>query len=790
MKERFLTWLDHRTGYRRIVDEALFKNIPGGAKWRHVWGSTLTFCFVTQVITGIFLWMGYSPSAQTAWESVYYIQHEMAGGWFLRGIHHYTAQIFPVLLVMHLLQVVIYGAYKAPKEFNFWLGILLAILIVTLARTGYLLPWDQEAYWGTRVVTSIVAQAPLVGPEIERLAVGGTDFGHHTLTRFFALHAGLLPAIIGLLLVVHLRLCRRNARHESEASQKPGCAYWPDQAWRNAIAGMFVLGAVVLLVLYHHGAKLGAPADPSESFQAARPDWYFLFLFQTLKSLSGLWGAFVLPGCLVGMLVLMPLTGRLKKGHVFNVGFLFVALTAMAVLTYLALDKDWHDEAHKLAVNKAQANSERVKILAESPKGIPVTGAVTLLREDPLTQGPRLFAKHCASCHRYDGHNGMMGKPIEKAATASDLKGFANRSWLKGLFDPEQVSTLKYFGGTKFRNGKMAKWVKKNVPKFDDSEKEMLSNITVALSAEAQLKRQRDIDARHAAVIAEGQGYVAEIGCTDCHQYREPDEDATAPDLTGYGSREWLIGIISNPEHDRFYGSKNDRMPAYGRDEKLTPKKIKLLSDWLREDWYEKGDELKPEPKPAKVDPEPEVVEPEPKPAEPSEPEPKPAEPSEPEPEPAEPSEPDPEPEPSEPDPEPEPTEPDPVPSEAEPGDGPDPERKDPPKLTVDFVTQIKPVFESRCVRCHNAEKKKGKYLMGTKLVACKTGESELPPIVPGKPDESNLVKLISLDEDHDDIMPSKGGPLTKEQIQAIRTWIAEGAHWPEGLVLKAVKKK
>ncbi|MDP6358846.1 MAG: cytochrome b N-terminal domain-containing protein, partial [Planctomycetota bacterium] len=442
MKERFLTWLDHRTGYRKVVDEALFKNIPGGAKWRYVWGSTLTYCFVTQMITGVFLWMGYSPSAQTAWESVYYIQHEMAGGWFLRGIHHHTAQIFPVLLVLHLLQVVIYGAYKAPKELNFWLGILLAILIVTLARTGYLLPWDQEAYWGTRVVTSIVAQAPLIGPEIERLAVGGTDFGHHTLTRFFALHAGLLPAIIGLLLIVHLKLCRRNARLESEASQEPGCAYWPDQAWRNAVAGMFVLGAVVLLVLYHRGAKLGAPADPSESFRAARPDWYFLFLFQTLKSLSGLWGAFVLPGCLVGMLVLMPLIGRLKKGHVFNVSFLFVTLTAMAVLTYLALDKDWHDEAHQLAVKKAHINSKRVKILAESPRGIPVTGAVTLLREDPLTQGPRLFAKHCASCHRYDGHNGM-GKPIEEAATASDLKGFANRSWLKGLFDPEQISTLK-----------------------------------------------------------------------------------------------------------------------------------------------------------------------------------------------------------------------------------------------------------------------------------------------------------------------------------------------------------
>ena len=131
MKSLF-DWLDQRTGYRRLVHEALNENVPGGARWRYVWGSTLTFAFAIQVITGLALWMAYSPSNQSAWESVYYIQHEMWGGWFLRGLHHYTAQFMTLLLVLHLMQVVIDGAYKAPREVNFWTGVTAAMLVATL----------------------------------------------------------------------------------------------------------------------------------------------------------------------------------------------------------------------------------------------------------------------------------------------------------------------------------------------------------------------------------------------------------------------------------------------------------------------------------------------------------------------------------------------------------------------------------------------------------------------------------------------------------------------------------
>src|SRR4051812_19426631 len=116
-----INWLDDRTGIRDVMHEALYERVPGGARWRYVWGSTLVFTFAIQMITGFFLWMAYSPSTQTAWESVYYIQHVMQFGWLVRGLHHFTAQAMIVLMALHLMQVIIDGAYKAPREMNYWL---------------------------------------------------------------------------------------------------------------------------------------------------------------------------------------------------------------------------------------------------------------------------------------------------------------------------------------------------------------------------------------------------------------------------------------------------------------------------------------------------------------------------------------------------------------------------------------------------------------------------------------------------------------------------------------------
>src|SRR2546423_8046929 len=194
-----LPWLDQRTGYKKLLHEALYENVPGGARWRYVWGRTLAFALAVQFITGIFLWMAYSPSSQTAWESVYFIQDQMRGGWLLRGLHHYTAHAMTVLLVLHLMQVVIDGAYKAPREINFWFGLVLLLLVLGLSLTGYLLPWDQKGFWATKVATNLAAVVPGIGPDLQKVIIEAPAYGHHMLPRFFALHAGILPQATCLL---------------------------------------------------------------------------------------------------------------------------------------------------------------------------------------------------------------------------------------------------------------------------------------------------------------------------------------------------------------------------------------------------------------------------------------------------------------------------------------------------------------------------------------------------------------------------------------------------------------
>ena len=583
-----LDWIDSRTGYRKLTQEALYENIPGGARWRYVWGSTLTFAFSIQVITGIFLWMAYSASAQTAWESVFYIQFEMAGGWFLRGLHHYTAQVMTILLALHLLQVLIDGAYKAPREFNFWSGLLLLQLTLALSLTGYLLPWDQKGYWATKVATNIVSIVPFIGPDLQKLVVGGPDYGHHTLTRFLALHAGVLPGLIIALIGGHIYFFRRHGLHAKQPLKKPDAKFWPDQVLADAIACLGVLFTVVVLTLITRGAELAAPADAASQFSAARPEWYFLFLFELLKYFPGeseIIGAIVLPGAAVGFMFLMPYLGQWKLGHRFNLAFVFGGLAGAGLLTWMAMKQDNNDPNFQRALRDSHHQAARVIELAQAPSGIPIAGAAALLREDPYIQGPKLFAKHCASCHRHGGGDGQ-GNPVKDPQSAADLKGFASREWLAGLLDPAKVDSLHYFGGTKFKDGKMVKWVKKNAD--EPAEQEQLKKVIAALSAEAQLKSQRDADARDIAIIKQGVELArGDVACTDCHAFGKPDPDATAPTLTGYGSRAWLVRFIGNPEHADFYGKRNDRMPLFGEKQILDAKTIGILADWLRGEWYE-----------------------------------------------------------------------------------------------------------------------------------------------------------------------------------------------------------
>jgi quinol-cytochrome oxidoreductase complex cytochrome b subunit/mono/diheme cytochrome c family protein len=655
-------FLDDRTGYRALMQEALFERVPGGARWRYVWGSTLVFAFMTQVITGLVLWSSYSASAQTAWESVYYIQHEMTGGWLLRGIHHVMAQAMVVLLALHLMQVVIDGAYRAPREVNFWLGLVLMMLVLGMALTGYLLPWDQKGYWATRVATNLAGLVPLIGPSLQQVVVGGPDYGHHTLTRFFAIHAGFLPATLVLMLVVHLSLFRKHGLCAKQPITRPDAMFWPDQVLKDAVAMLAVMAVVLGVILMpalramlegrpivpgELGAELGAPADPSQPYAAARPEWYFLFLFQFLKVFEGwgasgeFFGAIVVPGLIMGVMFLMPILGRWQLGHRFNVAFTFALLAGVGLLTAMATNEDyaalWADrasfadveqlleetendttkiaahfgnDAAKLAafearvkkldrirhsqsfldaVAQAKADAARAIELAGRPERIPPAGMLDLIRNDALSQGPKLFAQHCASCHAHVDPAAPEAQAVLAKASAANLHGFGTAAWMRGLLDPQQVAGPGYFGNTAHKEGDMVNFVQNDLADAATWKPEQIEAVIAAMAAEAGLAAA----GTPAAVVEKGRTLVADgERCGSCHTFRDNGVAAgSAPDITGWGTREWLVGIIADPTHERFYGDSNDRMPSFGKAEEgsapmLTRRQIELIADWLRGDWY------------------------------------------------------------------------------------------------------------------------------------------------------------------------------------------------------------
>jgi ubiquinol-cytochrome c reductase cytochrome b subunit len=596
-----LAWIDDRTGLFSAVGDWLRGPVAGGPDWRNVWPATIAFAMLTQIVTGIVILMYYSPGAQTAWESVYYLQTQVLGGWLLRAVHHYAGQVMLVLIGVYLVQTIVRGLYRAPREFLFWVVVLAGLLTLAFNLTGDLLAWDQNGFWSTRVRTGFLLLLPGVGNDLFKLAIGGPAFGHLTATRFLALHAGVLPALMLGVLALHAWLGNRSAKGEkgltTTAAGTAG-SYWPDQAWRDALACVAVMAVILGLSLQHGvygpqaGVELGAPANPAEAYAAARPEWSFRGLYEFAHLFPArleFLPIFVIPGALLLLVLLMPFMAKLRGGHRFNIIFIVLVLVGIAALSWQSYARDAKDTEHQNALLAGEEQAQRIRELARSPQGIPVSGALTLLRHDAKTQGPRLFQQYCASCHSYLATVKRTGEPAPN--TAPNLYGFASRRWLTGLLDPKQIAGPEYFGNTKLRNKDMPSFVKNTLSKLDAGEKKDLEKVVMAVSAEAGLKSQSKLDAADAAQIKEGQTLLGTFGCTDCHKFHEEGKLGDAPELNGYGSRRWLVGIISNPAHKRFYGKKNDRMPAYAPSDdpaqnQLSQQDIGLLAEWLRGQWY------------------------------------------------------------------------------------------------------------------------------------------------------------------------------------------------------------
>jgi ubiquinol-cytochrome c reductase cytochrome b subunit len=504
----------------------------------------------------------------------------------------------------------------------------LGLCALAAVLTGDLLAWDQNGYAATKTRTGFLTLLPWVGQGLLKLAIGGPGpaLGHLTLTRFFALHVGLFAGGFLALLIVRDVLARRASAAEVAAevaaeSLTPStrwggsctaAPYWPAQAWRGAVACLVVLGIILALSCQHGvtppraGVPLLSPADtdPANAYAAARPEWFLVGVYEFSHLFPGQWGIipiFLVPGLLLCVVLLMPFLAKHPIGQAFNVVFTLAVLAALVGLSYHSLAKDRADEKFQQAIAAERWQAGRVRELIRH-EGIPPTGAITLLRNDPKTQGPKLFAQQCSVCHNHAAGGGDLMQEIKaEEPSAPNLAGYASREWLAGLLDPKKINGSQYFGKTKLRGGKMAGFVKDNLTELDAGEKKNLKKVIMAVSAEAKLPFQQQLDAKDAEAIGQGRKLMVEdFGCTDCHKFHDKGKLGDAPELTGYGSPAWIAGIIHNPAAAGYYGKLNDRMPAYAASadpaqNTLNPHQIEMLTNWLRGDWYEEGKMMRDE---------------------------------------------------------------------------------------------------------------------------------------------------------------------------------------------------
>ncbi|MGD0498842.1 MAG: cytochrome b N-terminal domain-containing protein [Bryobacteraceae bacterium] len=332
--ERLIGWLDSRTGLPSAIRGFLSEEIPASSGWRQVLGSVAAFLFLTQAFTGVLLAFNYAPTPGDAYNSLRYILTEVTGGRLIRGLHHWGASLMIVVVALHMIQVFLYGAYKKPREATWLVGLTLLLLTLGYGLTGYLLPWDNRAYWGTVVVTQIAATMPVVGPYLTRLLGGGGAVGVVTFARFFSVHVLILPPITLLLILFHVYLVRKHGVTPIPGDELlPKKPFYPDQTFKDTLA-VFIAFAILFTMAVAVRVPLEQLADPSDTSYIPRPEWYFLFLFQTLKMLTGpleVVGTVVLPGLALLALILTPFVDRgpMKRVAQRTVAIAFVALAVI-----------------------------------------------------------------------------------------------------------------------------------------------------------------------------------------------------------------------------------------------------------------------------------------------------------------------------------------------------------------------------------------------------------------------------------------------------------------------------
>jgi Cytochrome b subunit of the bc complex len=432
-RSRLYEWLDSRTGIGSLLHEALDEPIPGGARWAYVFGSVLLFLFISQTVTGVFLSLYYAPTADHAHTTVAYIVKEVTGGSFLRSLHAYGSSAVVIVLLLHLTQTFLYGAYKGRREVLWISGCALLGLMLAMAFTGYLLPWDQKAFFATTVGTNMASEIPWVGSLLKRFMRGGNEMGTLTLSRFFVAHVFLLPAAILGLVAAHVYLFRKAgaAGPPSEDAVNPRLPtqrFYPRQVVMDTIVALVMI--LVLGALAHFApTELGPKANPADTQYVPRPEWYYLPFFQWLKYFKGPWavvGIVIVPTITATLVIALPFIDRRLERRPWRrpiaVGIFSAILLTLITFGLLSKREDRLDPA--IAKQVAKQNEETEQFIREPFE--PEAAASSLSAQavavlDPLaTAGKKIYdSESCDACH---GENGIGTNAGPKLAGATAQK--------------------------------------------------------------------------------------------------------------------------------------------------------------------------------------------------------------------------------------------------------------------------------------------------------------------------------------------------------------------------------
>ncbi|HTC93272.1 MAG TPA: cytochrome b N-terminal domain-containing protein [Terriglobales bacterium] len=416
-------WLDQRLQLGRPIREVMEHPVPRQtASWWYVFGSAALTIFIFQFVTGILLALVYVPSAGEAWNSLQTLNHQIALGWFIRALHGWGSNFMMAIVIIHMVQVFLFGAYKFPRELTWILGVFLLLFTFGMAFTGQVLRFDQDAYWGLGIGASIASRVPVLGPALVNLILGGPIIAGATLSRFFALHVfvipGLLIGFVGLhvLMVLKLgvnewpmpgRIVRRATyvREYHELTAKDGVPFVPYAIWKDIVFSAFILLSIATCAVLLGPFGPGGQPDPTIIQTAPRPDSFFLWIYALLSFLPpAAETPILLIAPLIGIVVLLLLPFFAGEGEKswkrrpIAVLVILVAAVSLGTLTHLGEHTPWSP-------------------VMDAWSGQPIPAAYLKNRTPLELQGALIFqSKQCHNCHSLGGEGGKRGPALDRVA--------------------------------------------------------------------------------------------------------------------------------------------------------------------------------------------------------------------------------------------------------------------------------------------------------------------------------------------------------------------------------------